>query len=174
MAQQLYTGIAYDTGTFRYSCTTPDTLRLAAQLLQTGIDAQQIIERVFLDASFAETVFRGRVMSTIQIEAGGQVAHASIPAELFASSGVTEGATDGLINSLVFIEGVEVAFLLVERRAGVVKVSFRSRGAVNVAHVARDLSPMGGGHDRAAGVTLRGDRADVHRRVLRHVVAAMS
>ena len=171
MAQQLYTGIAYDTGTFRYSCTTPDTLHLAARLLQTGIDAQQIIERVFLDASFAETVFRGQVMSGIELAAGGQVAHASISLELLARSEVAEGATDGLINSLVFIEGVEVAFLLVERRPGVVKVSFRSRGAVNVAQVARDLSPMGGGHDRAAGVTLEGDRAEIHRRVLRRVLA---
>jgi len=173
MAQQLYTGIAYDTGTFRYSCTTPDTLRLAAELLQTGIDAQQIVERVFLDASHAETVFRGRVMSTIELDAMGQIAHTVIPRDLLADSGAGNGATDGLINSLVFIEGVEVAFLLVERRPGKHKVSFRSRGAVNVAQVARTLSPEGGGHDRAAGVTLEGDLPEVHQRVLRSVLEAL-
>jgi bifunctional oligoribonuclease and PAP phosphatase NrnA len=60
MAQQLYAGIAYDTGVFRYSCTTPSTLRVAAELLETGIDAQKIIERLFLDTPFEETLFRGR------------------------------------------------------------------------------------------------------------------
>jgi len=172
MAQQLYTGIAYDTGTFRYSCTTPDTLRLAADLLQTGIDAQQIIERVFLDASYIETVFRGGVMSSIELAARGAIAHASITRDRLSQHDLGDGATEGLINSLVFIEGVEVAFLLVERRPGRIKVSFRSRGAVNVAQVASDLSPMGGGHDRAAGVTLQGALADVHQRVLRRVLAA--
>ncbi len=174
MAEQLYTGIAYDTGTFRYSCTTPTTLRLAAELLATGIDAQQIIERVFLDSSYAETVFRGRVLATARLGRDGLLAHARVPRELFEECGVGAEATDGLINSLVFIEGVEVAYLLVQRLHGRVKVSLRSRGRVNVAEVARELSPQGGGHDRAAGVTLDGDLDGVEARVDERVRAHLA
>jgi bifunctional oligoribonuclease and PAP phosphatase NrnA len=165
MAQQLYTGIAYDTGTFRYSCTTPATLRLAADLLATGIDAQQIIERVFLDSSYPETVFRGRVLADIRLADDRRCAYARVARVLFDECGVGAEATDGLINRLVFIEGVEVAFLLVERQPEQIKVSFRSRGLVNVAEVARELSRGGGGHDRAAGVTLEGPLDAVERQV---------
>ncbi len=165
IAEALYTGVVFDTGTFRYSCTTPDTLRLAAALLETGIDAQQIIERVFLDASHADTVFRGQVMSAIRLSAGGRLAHACVPLDMRRRLGAGDGATDGLINSLIFIEGVEVAALLSEVSGGRVRISLRSRGRVNVAEIAASLSPEGGGHDRAAGVTLQGPLGAIHERV---------
>jgi bifunctional oligoribonuclease and PAP phosphatase NrnA len=166
MATQLYTGIAFDTGTFRYSCTTPDTMRLAARLLETGIDAQRIIERVFLDSRYRDIRFRGRVMATIERSEDGRIAHAAIPTALVEDSGAGPEGTEGLINALVFIIGVEVAALFVEKPDGQVKVSFRSRGGVNVAQLARDLSPLGGGHDRASGVTLGGSLDQVRTAVL--------
>ena len=169
MAAQLYTGIAFDTGVFRYSCTTPDTLRLAAVLLETGIDAQQIVERVFLDSEYDDTIFRGRVMSDIRLVGDGKIAYACVPRALREETRATGAATEGLINSLIFIDGVEVAALLNERVDGVVKLSFRSRGRVNVAQVASSLSPEGGGHDRASGVTLRGTMDEV----LEQVIAAV-
>jgi len=169
MAAQLYTGIAFDTGVFRYSCTTPGTFRLAAELLETGIDAQQIVERVFLDAEYDDTIFRGRVMSDIRLAGGGKIAYACVPHTLREETRATPAATEGLINSLIFVEGVEVAALLNERKGGVIKLSFRSRGRVNVAQVASSLHPEGGGHDRASGVTLRGSMDEVLQRVLAEV-----
>ena len=174
MATQLYTGIAFDTGTFRYSCTTPDTMRLAARLLETGIDAQQIIERVFLDSRYRDIRFRGRVMATIERAADGRIAHAVIPTALVEDSGAGPEGTEGLINALVFIVGVEAAALFVEKPGRRVKVSFRSRGGVNVAQLARDLSPLGGGHDRASGVTLDGTLDEVRATVLERMQAMMS
>ncbi len=170
MAQQLYTGIAFDTGVFRYSCTRPDTLRLAAKCLETGIDAQQIVERVFLDSLHVDTVFRGRVLSDIQLAANGRLAYACIPLSLRAETRATSEATEGLINSLIFIEGVEVAAVLSERPGGVVRISFRSRGRVNVARVAAELSHEGGGHDRASGVTLQGSIDEALRLAIDQVV----
>ncbi len=173
MAQQLYTGIAYDTGVFRYSCTTPDTLRVAAELLETGIDAQQIIERVFLDTPYEDTLFRGRILSGARRAAGGEIALASVPLALREACSVGDGATDGVVNGLVFIEGVEVGCLLVERPGGWVKLSLRSRGRVNVAAVARSLADTGGGHDRAAGVTLEGTLDEVEARIEARLRAAL-
>ncbi len=165
-AQQLYTGVVFDTGTFRYSCTTSDTLRLAAALLETGIDAQQIVERVFLDSPFEDTLFRGRVLSEIRLAAGGRLAYACVSHALRVETRASAAATEGVINSLIFIEGVEVAVLLSERPEGLVRISFRSRGGVNVAEVAASLSPEGGGHDRASGATLEGPLASALERVL--------
>ncbi len=173
MAAQLYTGIAFDTGTFRYSCTTPDTLRLAAELLETGIDAQSIVEHVFLDSRYEDVRFRGRVMADIERSADGRVAYARIPLSLVAETGAGPEGTEGLINALVFTVGVEAAALFVEKPDGVVKVSFRSRGLVNVAELARGLSPQGGGHDRAAGVQLEGAMDDVTAMVVGRIEALL-
>lgn len=166
LAQQLYTGMAYDTGVFRYSCTTPATLRVAAELLEAGIDAQQIIERLFLDTPFEETLFRGRILASAQRFDGDRIAVARVPLSLRDACAVGPGATDGVVNDLVFVVGVEVGCLLVEQAPGRVKVSMRSRGGVNVAVVARGLSASGGGHERAAGVTLDASLDEVTERVV--------
>lgn len=169
LAQQLYTGLAYDTGVFRYSCTTPTTLRVAAELLETGIDAQQIIERVFLDTSFEETLFRGRILAGAQRFAGGRIALARVPLALRDACAVGPGATDGVVNSLVFVEGVEVGCLVSEQAQRRTKVSLRSRGGVNVARVAVALDPSGGGHERAAGVTLEASMDEVSARIVSYL-----
>ncbi len=165
MAQQLFAGIAYDTGVFRYSCTAPSTLRVAAELLETGIDAQQIIERLFLDTPFEETRFRGRILASAQRTSSGRIALAQVPLSLRDACAVGAGATDGVVNGLVFVVGVEVGCLLVERPGGEVKISLRSRGKVNVSGIARQLSASGGGHERAAGATLEGTLEEVTERV---------
>ncbi|MCK6526973.1 bifunctional oligoribonuclease/PAP phosphatase NrnA [Myxococcota bacterium] len=166
LATNLYAGMIFDTGTFRYSCTTPGTLRVAARLVETGIDFQAIVERILLDTPYSATLFRGRVLAETRTSGDGRVAWAVAPRTLFRELGVGGDATEGVINHLIFITGVDVAMLFVEKDAGVLKVSFRSRGAVNVAEAARLLDPTGGGHDRASGVTLRGDLAELVPRAI--------
>ncbi len=169
LAVNLYAGIIFDTGTFRYSCTAPSTLRVAAALVETGIDFQAIVEKILLDTPFEATVFRGRVLTEARMGAGGRMAWAVAPLSLFRETGSGPDATEGIINHLVFIEGVDVAMFFVERERGGVKVSFRSRGVVNVAQAARHLHPTGGGHDRASGVTLAGTLEEVVPRVTGYI-----
>ena len=78
------------------------------------------------------------------------------------------------MDDLVFVEGVEVGALLVEKKDGSVKVSLRSRGGVDVADVARRCSPLGGGHPRAAGVTLPGGLSEAIKSMARQVSAALN
>jgi len=173
LATNLYAGIVFDTGTFRYSCTTPGTLRVAAELIETGIDFQAITERILLDMPYEATLFKGRVLEGARVAASGRVAWAQAPRRLFEEVGAAPDATEGVINHLIFIQGVEVALLFVEKDPHTLKVSFRSRGSVNVAEAARLLHPTGGGHDRASGVTLAGTLDEWIPRVVEHVCAML-
>ncbi len=147
LAEGIWAGMTFDTSVFRYRLTRPATLRAAARLLETGIDHARIVEQVLLSQSADKVRLRGVMISRMHID--GRLAWAALDA---ATVDGTE--TGGLVDDLVFIEGVEVGALIVDRGDGRVKISLRSRGAVDVSLVARGLSPRGGGHARAAGATL--------------------
>ena len=172
IAEQLYTGIAFDTGTFRYSNTTPETMRIAATMLSLGIDAQRIIERLFLDTRLEDAVLRGRVLAAVQLDESARVAHGCVTTALIKETGATSEATEGLVSSLVFIEGVQAAALFIEQPERI-RVSMRSRGQVDVAAIARRLSPQGGGHDRAAGMTLDGSLDEIVERVVGQLLVGL-
>ncbi|MCG3174767.1 MAG: Bifunctional oligoribonuclease and PAP phosphatase NrnA [Myxococcota bacterium] len=169
LAAVLYAGIIYDTGSFRYSLTTPETLRIAARLMETGIDFQKIQERVLLDTTYADTLLRGRVVANAQTAADGKLSWSAVPLSLREEPLLKNADSSGIIPELIFIEGVEVAMLFVEKPNGGVKVSFRSRGLVDVAKAAAELTPRGGGHARAAGCTLQGALPEVIERVRGHI-----
>ncbi len=157
LAQAIYAGMVFDTGGFRYRLVSPRTLRGAARLLEQGIDHAAIVERVLLEQSEARLRLRARMIETLQV--GGGVASAVI-----AQTGGVE--TGGLVDDLVFLEGVEVGVLVTAKGAGRAKVSLRSRGGVNVSEVAKTLAPTGGGHARASGATVEGSVEAVREKVL--------
>lgn len=151
LAEAIWAGMTFDTSVFRYRLTRPATLRAAARLLETGIDHARIVEQVLLSQSAAKVRLRGEMIHRMKIEADGRLAWAALDAE------TVDGAeTGGLVDDLVFVEGVEIGALIVDRGDGRIKLSLRSRGGVDVSTVARGLSPKGGGHARAAGATLSG------------------
>jgi len=76
--------------------------------------------------------------------------------EMIRRSGATTDDTGDIIDEICFINGVEVSLLFVEQPGGNIRISFRSRGAVNVGEFARSLTPLGGGHPRASGCMLTG------------------
>lgn len=158
IAEAVYAGLVFDTGGFRYALTSPETLRLAARCLEAGIDHARIVESVLLEQSVETLRLRGTVASRVQVV--GHVACAWLDWQ--ERRGVAVG---GLVDDLVFLEGVEVGLLAVGRADGRTKVSLRSRGAVDVAAVAKGLSAGGGGHFRAAGATVEGTPEAVARAV---------
>ena len=165
----IYAGLVFDTGTFRYRNTTPDTLRAAARLVEAGVDHTDLIERILLEQGEGKARLRGRILSRFQRAAGGRVAYAG----LSAAEG-REGNTGGLVDELVFLRGVEVGILLTARGQGKVKVSLRSRGDLDVAALAQQLAPRGGGHRQAAGATIEGGLKTVMATVVAAVEAALS
>ena len=166
IAEALYTGIVYDTGSFRFSNTSGSTLRIAADLLGQGIDHQNINEAVFLCSSYEAKVFRGKAVASSARSADGRVVWAEISRAFMGACGVGPEDTEGIVNQLVFSNGAEVAAVLIERGRQSVKISLRSRGRVNVSELAVALSPGGGGHARAAGATLAASLKDARQTVV--------
>ncbi|MFT6160015.1 MAG: phosphoesterase RecJ-like protein [Myxococcota bacterium] len=169
LAELLYVGAIFDTGGFRYSNTTPNTHLMAAALLKQGIDHAGLNARVLM--SRRETALRvaGEIMRNATLHLGDQLLIGDVSNDLAQKFGVVSGDTEGVVDSLVYVHGVEVSALLNERDCGEVKISLRSKGAVNVAHVAQALSPAGGGHAKAAGVCLKTDLASAKRAVIEQV-----
>ena len=97
---------------------------------------------------------QARVMDGASFHAEGTVLLGLASQALHETLGTTEADVEGIVDALVYIEGVEVGVLLVERGPERVKLSLRSRGLVDVSRVARALDPSGGGHAKAAGVVL--------------------
>ena len=106
------------------------------------------------------------MLDRMKVELDGRLAWAALHADECA--GVETG---GLVDDLVFIEGVEVGMLLIDRGGGRVKLSLRSRGGVDCAQVAQSLTAGGGGHARAAGATIAGTAETAADQVIAAIAA---
>lgn len=154
LASLLYTGVIFDTGGFRYSNTRPSTHRLAATLLETGLDPAAITVRVLVERRRSGLRLLGKVLNEVLFLDEGRVALGRVSLEDLREFQAQPGDLEGIVENLVFTTGVEVACLVVEKGPQRVRLSLRSRAAVHVAQLARALAPGGGGHARAAGVLL--------------------
>jgi len=164
IAEALYVALMTDTGSFRYSNTDTHAHRMAAELLGFGLDPQRLHAQVHSHASAGRLRFFGEVLSALEMRADGRLVVLEAAPEQFPRHGLVGADTDGLVDLPRTIAGVEVVVLFSEVDPGKVKVSLRSTGRVSIDHVASRLG--GGGHVHAAGVLLRGTRADARDRIL--------
>lgn len=154
IAHCLYAGMVFDTGGFRYSNTRPSTHRMAAHLLELGIDHTSICLDILMDRRERGLRATGRIFLDARFTGGGRLATAAVPLELQHELGLMDGDLEGIVESLLHVQGVEVAALAIEQAPDRLKLSFRSRGRVDVSRLARTLAPSGGGHKKAAGARL--------------------
>lgn len=166
LAEALYTGVIFDTNTFRYRMTRPATMRAAARMMEAGIDHATLVERVLMDQPLSKAKLRAKMLDRMVIFHGGRGAWARLDGH--ETKGVETG---GLVDDLLFIEGVELAILVMIKGPRKVKLSLRSRGEVDCCALAQQLSPRGGGHTRAAGATVEGP---VDETIARMIAAAPS
>ncbi len=165
LASLVYAGLVFDTGAFRYSNTQPSTHRLAANLLETGIDHSAIVLRTLVERRAASLRLMGVIFSSARFGAAGRTLVGTVDRETLRALGARETDLDGVVDVLQHVENVEVAALIAERPGGA-KVSLRSRGRLNVAAIAQQLHASGGGHAKAAGVVMAADSfADAVERV---------
>jgi phosphoesterase RecJ-like protein len=173
-AQPLYAAIVADTGGFRYSQTRPDTLRLAARLLELGVDPWEVASRLFERWAPARMALLGEVLRTMQLELDGRVALVTVDRAMLDRAGASEEMIEGMVNYGRMLDGVLAAALLWEPRSKEgreVKLSLRAATGTDVARVAVALG--GGGHRSAAGATLRGPLDEARARVLEALAAAL-
>lgn len=159
IAEALYMGIAHDTGVFQYSCTSPETMRIGADLLEKGIDAPSILDRTYFEKSYAQNQILGRALLESIVFMDGKCIFSYVSQSIMKFYGVTPKELDGIVSQLRVTEGVEVAIFLYEQESNIYKVSLRSKGKVDVSRVAKYFG--GGGHVRAAGFSMPGSMHDV-------------
>jgi len=170
VATALYVGLIADTGCFRFTNTSPEAMRLGAELIAAGADPSDLARRVFTIRPMEAVLLEGRALSSLSTVNGG-VAIAALSRDDFTETGAQPELTEGIIDDFRDALGVRVAALIKETEPGVWQVSMRGNG-VNVADVARQFD--GGGHMFAAGCTIEGDAADVRARLAEALSAAVA
>ena len=161
-ANQLYAGILFDTGGFRFSLTTATTFEVAADLVRRGARLDAIAQDVFGNKSLGSVKQRGHAIESLVLHLGGRVAVLHLDREAMSA-----GEPDEVVNYGLMIQGVEVAVLLKERAPGCYRISLRSRDKVDVSQVASTFG--GGGHTRAAGLELTGASEDIVEDILAEI-----
>jgi phosphoesterase RecJ-like protein len=153
MATPLYVGLITDTGKFMYENTTPHTHRVAAELIEAGVNVDDTYRRLYEHVPLEKLRLIARALGSIQRRCEGRLAVTCITSEDYAATGAGEEMTEGVIDHLRSIEGTKVAAVvrdLGDRGQAARKVSLRSSdGEADVSAIARKRG--GGGHKRAAG-----------------------
>jgi bifunctional oligoribonuclease and PAP phosphatase NrnA len=156
IADALYTGLVTDTGKFMYENTTPEAHRMAAELIEAGVDPHEVYRRLYEDLPFRRLQLLQRALSRIERHDDGGITIAQLTKQDYEQTGAQENDSEGVVDHLRAVEGTSVAVLvrdlLADDREGMRKVSLRATdGRVDVSRIAREFG--GGGHPQAAGFT---------------------
>ena len=171
MADCLYTGIATDTGCFKYSNVTPLTHRMAAQLIEAGAHHESINRAMFDIKSRARLALEQMALQSITYHYHDRCAVMVLTEDMMNAAGATENDMEGLSPLPRQIEGVWVGLTLRRKADGNYKVSVRTGNHADAAEICGLLG--GGGHARAAGCTLSGTAEEVIDRLLKTVAQAV-
>jgi phosphoesterase RecJ-like protein len=161
----LYAAIMTDTGSFRYSNTSSKIHRIAAELIDIGVEPYDMHARIYETSSIQDTNLLGESLQTMKLTEDGKIAWLWVTKEMLKKTKASLEGTEGIISFPRSIDGVEIAILF--RETGTedrVKVSFRSKGKVDVNKLASAFN--GGGHPTASGCTVFGKIEEVEKKVL--------
>ncbi len=162
IARNLYTAIAVDTGTFRYSNTSAEVLKAGAELIEAGAEPAVIAECLF--ERWEKNRFDLLVMTLNNLEIKDDVAMMHITKKMFEKTDTTAEDTENFSNLPRTIRSVKISALFRELGNGIWKASLRSKGNVNVAKIAELFG--GGGHKNAAGFRIEGSLNSAKRKLL--------
>jgi bifunctional oligoribonuclease and PAP phosphatase NrnA len=156
VAEALYVGLITDTGRFMYENTTPRAHRMAAALIEAGVDPPLVYRRLYEDMPTGKLTLLAKALGAMRRYDGGELTIAWLSAEDFRAADAEDSYSEGIIDHLRALEGTKVAALVRElsngERKGQHKVSLRATDDdVDVSVIAR--AQGGGGHRRAAGFT---------------------
>ncbi len=168
----LYTAIFTDTGSFRYSNTTPKSMRIAAEQVEAGADPWLVTENVYESFAYRRLKLLGYVLADMERSEDGRIAWVVVTEDLYHRCGASSEDTENFVNFVRTVKGVEVAVLFRQTGSSQYKISLRSKGRVDLSGVAQSLG--GGGHKNAAGSVLDGGLEEVKKRVLDAVNKAIA
>jgi phosphoesterase RecJ-like protein len=154
IADALYTGLVTDTGRFMYENTTPEAHRMAAELIEAGVEPHRVYRRLYEDLPLRRLHLLQRALVSVDRYDRGAITIAHLTKRDYEETGALETDSEGVVDHMRAVEGTAVAVLVRELlspdREGMRKVSLRATDArVDVSRVAREFG--GGGHPQAAG-----------------------
>lgn len=164
IAIALYTGIIYDTGVFKYPSTTPQTMRVAADLMEFGIPTNFIVDESFYAKTYDENRIFGYAVLNSTLVCDGKIIYSYVTKDTLKQFGVSGRELEGVIAQLRLTKGTQCAICFHEIDNHHYKVSFRSNEEVDVNALAMKFG--GGGHERASGATMDGTLDECIEKVL--------
>ncbi|WP_294752309.1 DHH family phosphoesterase [uncultured Ruminococcus sp.] len=171
-AMCLYTGIATDSGCFKYDCTTPRAHEIAAEMMKSfDINFARINRYMFDVKSMGRLKLEAKVNELMEYCLGGKIAIAAVTQEMMKDMGVSMEELEGFAPLTIQLENTEVGILMREREDGVFKCSLRSANDVNVSKICQSIG--GGGHAKAAGCTISGPLEDAKKQLIEAVGKAL-
>ena len=153
-AETLYVAISTDTGCFKYSNVTGNTLRVAAELIDLGADVAPINKIFFDTKTFARLKLEARLTAGIELYAGGMVGLCTLPQRWIDELSISEDDIDSISGFARSIEGVEIGIMIREVEGGMGKLSLRTSPRYDACALCQQLG--GGGHAAAAGASVAG------------------
>ncbi len=153
--EAIYTGMSTDTGHFKFSNVSPETFKIAAKVLESGINHRKITTILYDTVKREKMMFLGAATEKVEFFADGKIALLDCPGDFLAQFGLTYDDVDELPNIPLNLEGVLASILVKDRDETSKRVSFRTKDAIDVSEVAQKFS--GGGHKSAAACVISGN-----------------
>lgn len=164
LAENLFVAIVTDTGSFSHNNTSATVLRLAAEMLDNGLDVATLRENMENRLSLSGLRLQGELMTRFTLHSAGRVAFVLVTQDDFTRYNATKDDVDGIINRLRQVRGVIIAAVLREDNPQLCKLSLRSSGNINVRSIAATMG--GGGHKNASGATIALSPTDAQKLTL--------
>ena len=168
----IYVAVSTDTGSFQYDSTTARTYRMAADLVERGLAVGDINAKTYDSHPYRRIELLRALLNTLELSTDGKVAHWEMSDQLRIDLDLKPEDSEGLIDMIRAIRGVQVAVFFEELSGGKIRVSMRSKDrSVNVCDIATRFG--GGGHALAAGIRMPGPMAEAKQQVLAAIAAAI-
>lgn len=164
MAECIYTGIATDTGCFKYSNVTAKTMRIAADLIDLGANAGEINRLIFDTKKRNVLKYESKVFSDMEFFHDDKIAFVSIKLSDMEEFKVKPENIEAIPSVVRSIEGVLIGITLKEKENGKHKVSLRTSPGINAAEICHVFG--GGGHHAAAGCTVAGETLEESKKLI--------
>jgi phosphoesterase RecJ-like protein len=171
MAGVLLAGMMADTGGFRYSSTSPNTMRAAALLMDYGADIAATAEQLYYQQPLSQLKILGELLDGLKTGAGGRLAWMALTQEMIKRYHFDLSESEEFVKYALAVKGAEVAILFKEQADGIIRISFRAKGRVDVNRLAGKFG--GGGHLSAAGARLNTTLEDAVQKVVQMAEAEL-
>ncbi len=173
IADNLFTAVSTDTGSFQYATTQPSTYQVAGELVRRGADLAKICDEVYQSYPLSRVKLLRHVYSHFKLTHHDKIAYFWLKKADYARTGADSSDSEGLIDHIRAIAPVVIACVFEEIEPGLTRISLRSKSEkVNVNEIAAQFG--GGGHPAAAGARIAGPPLSIQRKVIAAIKTALN